>query len=112
MAPADPAPATSDSLDVEVVFAPAERQVECVPLRVPVGTTLADALRASGLPERHGWADLAALRCGVWMKPQPLDTVLRDRDRIEVYRPLKVDPKEARRQRYRSHKNDQARNGS
>ena len=43
------------------------------------------------------------LRLGVWGKPRSADTLLRDRDRVEIYRPLTVDPKEARRQRYRQH---------
>jgi len=111
MGPVDPASPATGSLHVEVVYAPDARQVERVALRLPSGATVADALEASGLPARHGWADLAALRCGVWMKPQAMDTVLRDRDRVEVYRPLKVDPKEARRQRYRSHKQGQAQPG-
>ena len=59
-------------------------------------------MRASGLLERH--ADLAsasALDTGVWCRAAPADTALRDRDRVEVYRPLTVDPKEARRLRYK-----------
>lgn len=43
---------------------------------------------------------LEGLRIGIWGRVRPLSTVLRERDRIEVYRPLTVDPKEARRQRY------------
>jgi putative ubiquitin-RnfH superfamily antitoxin RatB of RatAB toxin-antitoxin module len=41
---------------------------------------------------------------GVWFKLREMATVLRDRDRVEIYRPLIVDPKEARRQRYKRHK--------
>ena len=45
-----------------------------------------------------------ALVVGVWMKPRPLDTLLRQHDRVEIYRGLRVDPKEARRVRYQRHK--------
>ena len=44
---------------------------------------------------------LETLKIGVWGRIKPLETILRDRDRIEVYRPLTVDPKEARRLRYK-----------
>jgi putative ubiquitin-RnfH superfamily antitoxin RatB of RatAB toxin-antitoxin module len=49
------------------------------------------------------------LSVGVWGALRGLDHPLRDRDRVEVYRPLKVDPKEARRLRYRSHREKQGR---
>jgi len=58
---------------------------------------VADALRASGLVAKHG-LDEAVLRTGVWCKPKEAGTLLRDRDRVEIYRPLKFDPREARRQ--------------
>ncbi len=67
---------------------------------LPAGSSVADALRASGWLEAHG-LDLDTLRCGVWGRVQPLDHPLRDGDRIELYRPLTVDPKEARRLRYK-----------
>jgi len=69
-------------------------------LELPAGSTLADALTASGWLAQSGWA-LDSLRCGVWGRVQPLEHALRDGDRVEVYRPLKVDPKEARRLRYK-----------
>jgi putative ubiquitin-RnfH superfamily antitoxin RatB of RatAB toxin-antitoxin module len=47
---------------------------------------------------------LDGLAVGVWGKLRALDETLRDRDRVEIYRPLLVDPKEARRQRYQSHR--------
>ncbi|SRR5258706_14333098 len=91
-------------LRVVVAFSPAPREVDEVTLRLPAGATVHDALRASGLLERHADIDLAAQKVGVWGKVRALDAPLRDGDRVEVYRPLKVDPKEARRQRYRSHR--------
>jgi len=89
-----------DCLHVELAFSPAPRQVQTMALSLPLGSTLADALRASGWIETHGLA-LEALRCGVWGRVQPFDHVLREGDRIELYRPLSVDPKEARRLRYK-----------
>ena len=93
MAPAE------DRLRIEVVYRPRPGDVERRALELPAGSTLADALAASGLPLRH--PEVAELPCGIWGRVQPPDTPLRDRDRVEVYRPLTVDPKEARRLRYR-----------
>lgn len=87
---------------VEVAYSPRAGEVEVVALQLPPGATVADALRASGLLAKHG-LDEAALRTGVWCKPKEAGTLLRDRDRVEIYRPLRVDPKEARRQRYKRH---------
>jgi putative ubiquitin-RnfH superfamily antitoxin RatB of RatAB toxin-antitoxin module len=89
-----------DSLAVDVVFCPAPGQVDQVPLMLPPGSTVADALQASGVLQRHGLA-LEGLRLGVWCRAASPNLVLRQRDRVEVYRPLTVDPKEARRQRYK-----------
>ena len=88
-------------LKVQVSYSPAPRQVDQVALDLPEGSTVADALRASGLLERHGLALDESLSVGIWTKARPLDSLLREADRVEIYRGLKVDPKEARRQRYR-----------
>ena len=93
------APAEAD-LRVELAWSPAPRQVQTLALVLPAGSTLADALRASGWLEAHGLT-FEGLRCGVWGRVQPLEHTLRDGDRIELYRPLIVDPKEARRLRYK-----------
>ena len=87
-------------LSVEVVYCPQPGQINSVALNLPEGATLREALAASGLLPRHGLS-MDTARVGVWCREKPLDTVLRERDRIEIYRPLTVDPKEARRQRYR-----------
>jgi putative ubiquitin-RnfH superfamily antitoxin RatB of RatAB toxin-antitoxin module len=94
--PADP----GATIDVEVVYCPAPGQVDQVRLQLPVPSTVADALRESGVLARHG-LEAAAVKVGVWCKARPLEHPLREHDRVEVYRPLQVDPKEARRQRYR-----------
>jgi uncharacterized protein len=99
----DPAE-TAGPLSVCVAYSGAPRQVDLVALSLPAGATVGDALRRSGLLERHSEIDLASIKIGVWGKLRALTDVLRDGDRVEVYRPLRVDPKEARRQRYRSHR--------
>ncbi|MDE2613497.1 MAG: RnfH family protein [Burkholderiales bacterium] len=90
----------SEVVAVEVAYAAAPGQVDLVTLELPAGATLRDALRASGVLQRHALVE-EGLRVGVWSREQPLDTPLRAGDRVEVYRALAVDPKEARRQRQR-----------
>lgn len=92
------------ALKVSVAYSPRAGEVDLVELTLPEGTTLEQALRASGLAQRHPGVDLAAAKVGIWGRNSSLDERLRDGDRVEVYRPLLVDPKEARRLRYRSHR--------
>jgi putative ubiquitin-RnfH superfamily antitoxin RatB of RatAB toxin-antitoxin module len=84
----------------EVVYCPQPGQVDLSPLDLPEGSTVADALRASGVLQRHGLS-LEAVDTGVWFRACGLEQPLREHDQVQLYRPLKVDPKEARRQRYR-----------
>lgn len=87
---------------IEVVHAIAPHEVDRVMLDLPEGATVRQALEASGLLQRHeGLLDPARHGVGVWGRAARLDDLLRERDRVEVYRSLTVDPKEARRQRYR-----------
>jgi putative ubiquitin-RnfH superfamily antitoxin RatB of RatAB toxin-antitoxin module len=97
MAPAEPA-----ALRVSVVFCPAPGSVDEVVLEVPPGTTIQQAFVRSGLAARHPGCETLPL--GLWGRVRPAATPLREGDRVEVYRPLTVDPKEARRQRYRGQK--------
>jgi hypothetical protein len=101
--------AASGTITVRVAFSPAPRVVDQLELQVPIGATAIDAVRASSLPGRHpevaGWVDApraSALTLAIWGRVQPESTVLRPLDRIELLRPLTVDPKEARRLRYRA----------
>jgi putative ubiquitin-RnfH superfamily antitoxin RatB of RatAB toxin-antitoxin module len=90
-------------LNVEVAYSAHPGHMELVQLALQPGARLADSLSASGLLARHGLQP-AQLRVGIWGKARELDAPLRERDRVEIYRPLRVDPKEARRQRYRKDK--------
>lgn len=103
-----PAPADDGAIGVEVAYAPAARQVDLVALRVTPGTPLREAVVASGLAGRHPavaqWLDqpqASSLTAAIWGRRADAGQPLRDRDRVELLRPLTVDPKEARRQRYR-----------
>ncbi|MDE2275801.1 MAG: RnfH family protein [Burkholderiales bacterium] len=93
-----PGPATP--LRVEVVYCPAPGLTDRVGVQLAAGATVADALRASGLLTRHALA-AEGLQVGVWSRRRTLQTALREGDRVEIYRPLTVDPKEARRRRQR-----------
>jgi hypothetical protein len=68
-------------------------------LEMEQGATIEQALAASGLTEALPGIDLPAYAVGIFAKKRALDTVLRDQDRVEVYRPLLADPKETRRKR-------------
>lgn len=93
--------APAERLRISVAYSPRAGEVDEVTLELPAGATLIQAIRASGMAERHPGLDLCAAKLGVWGRVQPEAHVLRDRDRVEIYRPLRVDPKEARRLRYR-----------
>ena len=90
------------ALRVEVVVSPAPGEVRQTSLTLPQGATVRDALMRCGLCPQAACGDLSSLTVGVWGKLKSLDQVLRDRDRVEVYRPLLIDPKEARRRRQRT----------
>ncbi len=83
-------------LRIEVVYALPGRQV-LHRVSLHEGSTVEDALRASGLLTE--FPEIDAVRVGIFGRPAPKDTILHDRDRVEVYRPLEADPKEARRAR-------------
>ena len=88
----------NDKINIEVVYALPDEQV-LLKRSVPHGTTVAEALRASGILEKNPGIDLANNKLGIFGKLAKADAVLRDKDRIEIYRPLIADPKEVRRKR-------------
>lgn len=87
-------------LRVSVALALPHRQ-EVVDLVLAPGATVADAIAAARFAERFPGLDLAAFTTGVWSRPRPADTALRDGDRVELYRPLEADAKAQRRARAR-----------
>lgn len=93
MANADPA-----LLHVEVAYALPHEQV-ILPLEVEQGTTLEQAVQRSGILQQFPDIDLASTKMGIFGKISKSDTVLRDKDRVEIYRPLIADPKQVRKKR-------------
>jgi putative ubiquitin-RnfH superfamily antitoxin RatB of RatAB toxin-antitoxin module len=89
-------------LTVGVAYSPRAGEVDEVSLQLETGATVADALRLSGLAARHPGLAIDTLPVGIWGAFCQRGDRLRDRDRVELYRPLRVDPKEARRQRQRA----------
>jgi len=83
---------------VEVVYALPQRQT-LIALTVDEGTTVAQAIRRSGLLEQHPDLDPKTAQVGMWGRAVELDHRLRDRDRVEIHRPITADAKEARRER-------------
>ena len=90
--------ASDPEIRVEVVYATSTRQVVKT-LTLPAGSTVEAAIRASGLLEEFPQIDLGINRAGVFGEMVSLDEGLKGGERVEVYRPLIADPKEARRHR-------------
>ncbi|MDT8841351.1 RnfH family protein [Paraburkholderia fungorum] len=88
----------SARLSIEVCYALADEQT-LIAVDLPEGATLQQALDASGILQRYPQIDLGTQKVGVFGKLKPLDTVLADHDRVEIYRPLLVDPKLSRQRR-------------
>ncbi len=85
-------------VELEVAYAKPEEQVLVV-LAMPVGTTVKEAIHASGLLLRFPELGKTELKTGIYGVACKLDQPVKTGDRIEIYRPLFHDPKEARRQR-------------
>jgi len=89
---------TDERIEVEVAYARPDEQI-ILALKVPAGATIEDAIRRSSVLERFPEIDLATNKVGVFGKVGRLDQELSPGDRVEIYRPLIADPKEARKQR-------------
>ena len=83
---------------IEVAYALPEEQV-LISLDVEVGTTAEQAVKLSGILEQFPDIDLSKNKLGIFGKVTNADQILRDKDRVEIYRPLIADPKESRRRR-------------
>lgn len=88
-------------MQIEVVYAIPSRQ-ELIELDVAAPLTVGDAIRRSGIEDRFPGEDLASAEVGIWGRPVSRDTLAVDGDRVEIYRPLERDPRDARRLRAQS----------
>lgn len=98
----EPGDAAVPALRIAIAFSPGVgRAFECA-LEMQAPATAMDAIRASGVFERHPALALGEPLIGIWGRACAPGTVLADGDRIEIYRPLTMDPNEARRLRARN----------
>jgi len=88
----------SDKIYIEVIYALPNEQI-LLKRSVSAGTTVAGAIHACGVLDKHPEIDLDKNRLGIFGRLTKADAVLRDKDRIEIYRSLIADPKEVRRKR-------------
>lgn len=91
---------TSLMIQISVVYAPKARLVHEVNLTLAEGSTVSQALQASGLWALLSKKETVHASVGIWGRKAAPAQVLRDHDRIEIYRELTVDPKVARRERF------------
>jgi putative ubiquitin-RnfH superfamily antitoxin RatB of RatAB toxin-antitoxin module len=87
-----------NNITVEVAYALPNQQL-IIPIQVTTETNAVEAIRASGILQKFPEIDLNSQQIGIFGKLSKLDAKLRHLDRIEIYRPLIADPKEARKQR-------------
>ncbi len=90
-------PAAAD-IHVEVVYALPDRQYRHQ-VTLANGSTLEQAIRASGILDQRKEIDLTKNKIGIFSRPARLGDCVNDGDRVEIYRPLLIDPKDLRRQR-------------
>jgi putative ubiquitin-RnfH superfamily antitoxin RatB of RatAB toxin-antitoxin module len=89
---------STEKINIELVYALPHEQT-LLKLDVPLGTTIADGIKLSGILKKHPQIDLGNSKFGIFGKLSKADAVLREQDRVEIYRPLLADPKEIRRKR-------------
>jgi hypothetical protein len=89
---------TDQQISLEVVYGTPEKQA-LLEVMVEQGTTVEQAIMASGIAKRFPDIDLGVLKVGIWNRTCKLTDLPKKGDRIEIYRPLIADPKEARRRR-------------
>jgi putative ubiquitin-RnfH superfamily antitoxin RatB of RatAB toxin-antitoxin module len=87
-------------IPVLLVYSPSPRVVQEVELLVDLGCTVGQALQRSGILVAMSQAQIDSAELGVWGRKALAKQVLRANDRVEIYRPLTVDPKVARRERF------------
>ena len=87
-------------LHITLVYSPGPRQIREWMLELAPGASVGQALAAGGFLEEFPGLEKTRLLAGIWGRRTRLDQLLADNDRIEIYRPLRVDPKTARRERF------------
>jgi putative ubiquitin-RnfH superfamily antitoxin RatB of RatAB toxin-antitoxin module len=87
----------AELLKIEVVFATPQRQ-RLMMLEVEAGTSVEEAIVLSGIAAKFDAENLADLPVGVWGREVSRDYLLKNGDRVEIYRSLLIEPREARRQ--------------
>lgn len=92
--------ASDVTIQISVVYSALAREVHEIVLRLTPSATVLNAIEESGLLTLFPDIDLARAVVGVWGRKVNLSQLLRDNDRVEIYRPLTVDPKVARRERF------------
>ncbi len=85
-------------MNIEVAYALRDKQT-ILSLKVDEGATLKQAIEISGILDKHPQIDLSKDKTGIYGKFAKLDTILREKDRVEIYRPLIADPKKVRKER-------------
>ena len=93
-------PDLPDSVRLEAVYSPSAREVQNVAVILPAGSSISDALPKLASAFGVEVNDLLPLEVGIWGIRCTADQILAAGDRIEFYRPLRVDPKVARRERF------------
>lgn len=86
------------TMTIQICYARADRQF-LLTQSVAAGTTIQQAIQDSDLVRQAPEIDISVWRVGIFGKLKTLDTVLREHDRVEIYRPLIADPKDSRRRR-------------
>ncbi len=89
--------AAPGAINVEVVFGLADRQ-ELIPLTIDAAATVEAAILKSGIAEKFPQQNISSCKVGIWGRAVQKNQSLREGDRIEIYRPLLIDPRDARRQ--------------
>lgn len=85
-------------MKVEVAYATAENQ-QIITVEIPEGSSIEKAIDASGILELFPEIDLTRQKIGIFSKQKKLTDIIHEGERVEIYRPLLIDPKEARRKR-------------
>lgn len=85
-------------MNIEVAYARSEQQL-IIEVQVPETCSVEQAIKLSGITSRFPEIDLSINKVGIFSQVCPLNTNLKENDRVEIYRCLLIDPMDARRQR-------------